>query len=153
MQSRESTRGTTTFNIWSSEFSKYAFGESLYWIKFGNVLSLLYNLLHQGLLTIFTKLLLQSVLWKRRTILSYENATSMSVSSTESKFLCYDVAETSDFVIFTALIFSNSIFSLLKRVTDGSFLFYGKRSFFFPYLSGISAKIRCPQNQYISHYY
>ena len=130
MQSRESTRGTTTFNIWSSECSKYAFGESLYWIKFGNVLSLLYTLLHQGLLTIFTKLLLQSVLWKRRTILSYENATSMSVSSTESKVLCYDVTETSDFVLFTALIFSNSIFSLLKRVTDGSFLFLWKTFFF-----------------------
>ena len=41
-------------------------------------------------------MLLQSVLWKRRTILSGENATSMSVSSTESKVLCYDVAETSD---------------------------------------------------------
>ena len=130
MQSRKSTRGTTTFNIWSSECPKYAFGESLYWIKFGNVLSLLYTLLHQGLLTIFTKLLLQSVLWKRRTILSYENATSMSVSSTESKVLCYDVAETSDFVIFTALIFSNSIFSLLKRATDGSFSFLWKTFFF-----------------------
>ena len=130
MQSRESTRDTTTFKIWSSECSKDAFGRSLYWIQFGNVLSLLYTFLHQGLLTIFTKMLLQSVSWKRRTILSGENATSMSVSSTESKVLCYDVAETSDFVLFTALIFSNSIFSLLKRVTDGSFLFLWKTSFF-----------------------
>ena len=126
MQSRESTRDTTTFKIWSSECSKDAFGRSLYWIQFGNVLSLLYTFLHQGLLTIFTKMLLQSVLWKRRTILSGENATSMSVSSTESKVLCYDVAETSDFVLFTALICSNSTFNLLKRVTDGSFLFLWK---------------------------
>ena len=50
----------------------------------------------------------------------------MSVSTTESKMCAYDVAETLDFVLSTALMYSDSIFNLLKRVTDGCFLFLCK---------------------------
>ena len=53
--------------------------------------------------------------------MSCENAAGMSVSSTGSKFCGYDVTETSDLVLFTVLMCSDSIFNLLKRVTDGSY--------------------------------
>ena len=47
------------------------------------------------------------------------------------------------------LICSDSIFNLLKRVTEGSFLFLCKKLvFFFLTFLNLGAQIRCPQNQY-----
>ena len=51
------------------------------------------------------------------------------------------------FVLFTSLMCSDSIFNLLKRVTDGSFYFYAKRWLFLFYLTWIwASKFRCPPN-------
>ena len=45
--------------------------------------------------------IIESILWELRSILSCENAASTSVSGTESKrYSAYDVAETSDLVLF-----------------------------------------------------
>ena len=53
------------------------------------------------------------------------------------------------FVLFTVLICSDSIFNLLKRVTEGSFLFLCKKLvFFFLTFLNLGAQIRCPQNRY-----
>ena len=53
------------------------------------------------------------------------------------------------FVLFTVLICSDSIFNLLKRVTEGSFLFLCKKLvFFFLTFLNLGAQIRCPQNWY-----
>ena len=51
------------------------------------------------------------------------------------------------FVLLTVLRCSDSIFSLLKRVTDSSFLFSCKTSLFppLPFLN-LGTQIRCPQN-------
>ena len=51
------------------------------------------------------------------------------------------------FVLLTVLRCSDSIFSLLKRVTDSSFLFSCKTSLFppLPFLN-LRTQIRCPQN-------
>ena len=55
----------------------------------------------------------------------------------------------SSFVLFTVLICSDSVFNLLKRVTENSFLFLCKKLFFLflPFLN-LAAQIRCPQNRY-----
>ena len=53
------------------------------------------------------------------------------------------------FVLFTVLICSDSIFNLLKRVTEGSFLFLWKKLvFFFLTFLNLGAQIRCPKNRY-----
>ena len=53
------------------------------------------------------------------------------------------------FVLFTVLICSDSIFNLLKRVTEGSFLFLCKKLvFLFLLFLNLGAQIRCPQNRY-----
>ena len=53
------------------------------------------------------------------------------------------------FVVFTALMCSDSIFNLLKRVADGSFLFLCKTLvfLFLPFLN-LGVQIRSPQNRY-----
>ena len=55
------------------------------------------------------------------------------------------------FVLFTALMWSDSIFNLLKRVTDGSFLFLWEMLafLFLPFLN-LVIQIWCLQNQYTS---
>ena len=79
--------------------------------------------------------------------MSCENTASMSVSSTEK---CYAyVAETSDLVLSDELMCSNSMFNMLNRFTDGSFLFlFKKLVFLFLPLLNLGAQIKCPQNQY-----
>ena len=53
------------------------------------------------------------------------------------------------FVLLTAFMCSDSIFNLLKRVTDGSFLFLRKTLFFiFQSFLDLSVEIRCRQNRY-----
>ena len=53
------------------------------------------------------------------------------------------------FVLFTSLMCSDSIFKLLKRVTDGSFYLYAKRWLFLFYLTWIwASKFRCPPNRH-----
>ena len=56
------------------------------------------------------------------------------------------------FVLLIAFMCSDSIFILLKRVTDGSFLFLRKTLviLFLLFLNS-GAQIRCPQNRYTNH--
>ena len=53
------------------------------------------------------------------------------------------------FILFTALMCFHSIFNLLKRVTDGNFVFLCKMwVFLFIHLSNLDAQIRYHQNRY-----
>ena len=53
------------------------------------------------------------------------------------------------FVLFTTLMCSDSIFNLLKRVTDGSFLFLCETLvFLFLTFLNLGAQMRCLQNRY-----
>ena len=53
------------------------------------------------------------------------------------------------FVLFTVLICSDSIFNLLKRVTEVSFLFLCKKLvLFFVTFLNLGTQIKCPQNWY-----
>ena len=52
------------------------------------------------------------------------------------------------FVLFTVLMWSDSIFNLLKRVTGDSFLFLHNTLGFFLSFLNLGTQIRCPQNWY-----
>ena len=81
--------------------------------------------------------------WQLRTICSY--FFYLSIDGNINKLEYSD----SFFVLFTVLICSDSIFNLLKRVTEGSFLFLCKKLvFIFLTFLNLGAQIRCPQNRY-----
>ena len=80
---------------------------------------------------IYKTMLLQSVLGDHRNILTCENATSMSVSSTENKMWCLWRHTNFRFCsIYCLNVFWVNI-QLVKNVTDSSFLFFCKMLVFF----------------------
>ena len=75
----------------------------------------------------------------------FQNCLQLSIDGNINRLEYSD----SFFVLFTVLVCSDSIFNLLKRVTEGSFLFLCKKFvfLFLPFLN-LGTQIKCPQNCY-----